>query len=150
MKKFLEILKWTVWVSALVGSVWRVVNFSRTYMRNNIGFDNMRHDRYYLTICTADTIVFISDIYSKSYIDAFEVLDRIRKMSCVLTYEWELRLYPWGWPRDINSLFQVYRFNELPIQLISPNDRWAIWRQMLTLKAFNLDFEMPEVFTMPI
>ena len=150
MKKFLEIIKWTVWVSALVGSVWRVVNFSRTYMRNNIGFDNMRPDRYYLTICTADTIVFISDIYSTSYIDAVEVLDRIRKMSCVLTYEWALSLSTWGSPHGNNSLIQVYRFNELPIQLLSPMDRWAIWRPMLTLKAFNLDFEMPEVFTMPI
>ena len=149
MKKFLEILKWTVWVSALVGSVWRVVNFSRTYMRKNIGFDNMRPDRYYLTICTADTIVFISDIYSKSYIIAFEVLHRIR-LSCALPYEWELRLYPWGSPRNINSLIQVYRFNDLPIQLISPTDRWVIWRQLLTLKASNFGFEMPEVFTMPI
>ena len=131
MKRFLEIVKWSVWLSALVGAVCKVLSFSRIYMRRNIGHEHMHRDRAYLCLWLwGGNYIFLTDVYGKDYKDTSCVAQDLNIMDLMRNYDWSFTVRTWGDNHGADPKYKTCAFNDLGAELISPIHRWMIWRHL--------------------
>ena len=147
LRRLYKIAGLVIWFGALVGAVRKVLTFSRAYMRDNIGHEHMYSDRYYVCLWFwPGNYIFLTDVYGKNYKDVYSMCTMINSMDFMFAMTWSLTVRSWHKNHGKDPRYQTCRFNALPAEIISSNDRWRVWRYMLTSSALYGNVHCPDTF----